>query len=99
MVKLPDGIVTVHLDNKRYRGAYCFRGDDIVVTAYGFKEGSASAEILQGERGKAALNLAKLVLIDMVRSAEFPDGALPPLSLQGTTTRLCLQGSTTNIGF
>ena len=99
MINMPDGIVTVHLDGKRYRGAYYFRGDELVVTAYGFKEGSADASILQGERGKAALNLAKLVLIDMVRSVEGAADVLSQLALQGTTTRVGLSGSTSQIGF
>ena len=98
MAKIPDGIVTVHLDGERYRGAYYFQDEEIVVKAYGLKEGSASMEILQGERGKAALNLAKLVLIDMVRTSAAQFSLQPPLSLQGSTTALCL-GSTTSIGF
>ena len=80
---MPDGIVTVHLDGERYRGAYYFSGEDLVVIAHGFQESSASLAVLQGERGKAALNLAKLVLIDMVRSAADPD-TLYGLSLQGS---------------
>ncbi len=99
MIKMPDGIVTVHLDGERYRGAYYFRGDDLVVNAYGYQESSANMAILQGERGKAAVNLAKLVLIDMVRNTADPDYLQPPLSLQGSTTHLCLQGSTTQIEF
>ena len=89
-MKIPDGIVTVHLDDERYRGAYYFRGDLLVVTAYGLKESSASMAILQGERGKAALNLAKLLLIDMVRSSADPDSLTPDLSMQGSTTQICL---------
>jgi len=89
----------VHLDGERYRGAYYFRGDELVVNAYGLQEASASMAILQGERGKAALNLAKLVLIDMVRSAANAHSPHPPLSLQGSTTHIRLQGSTTQIGF
>lgn len=88
VLKLPDGIVTVHLDDKRYRGAYYFRGDKLVVTAYGMPEASADLEVLGGERGKAAVNLAKLVLIDMVRDQmEIPDWH-PELALQGTTTQI-----------
>lgn len=88
MVKLPDGIVTVHLDDKRYRGAYYFRGDKLIVTAFGLKESSADLEVLGGERGKAALNLAKLVLIDMIRDQmDIPDWT-PELALQGTTTQI-----------
>ncbi len=89
MIKLPDGIVTVHLDGERYRGAYYFCGDELAVTAYGLRESSASMAVLEGERGKAALNLAKLVLIDMVRDAVDVRFMDPGLSLQGSTTRLC----------
>lgn len=99
MIRLPDGIVTVHLDGERYRGAYYFQGDELVVTAYGLQEGSADMAVLGGERGKAALNLAKLVLIDMVRATMDMHGMSPGLSLQGTTTQMCLTGSTTQIGF
>ena len=88
MIKLPDGIVTVHLDGERYRGAYYFRGEKLVVTAYGLQESSANLAVLEGERGKAALNLAKLVLIDMVRDVIAVPNLDPGLSLQGSTTRL-----------
>lgn len=98
MASLPDGIVTVHLGDKRYRGAYYFRGDMLEVTAYGLKGGSADLAVLGGERGKAALNLAKLVLIDMVRGTVEDQGIPPGLALQGTTTQLC-PGSTTNALF
>jgi len=98
MVSLPDGIVTVHLDDNRYRGAYYFRGGRLVVTAYGLKEGSADLAVLGDERGKAALNLAKLVLIDMVRGTVDELGIPPGLSLQGSTTRLSA-GGTTNAFF
>ena len=88
MIRLPDGIVTVHLDDQRYRGAYYYRGDKLIVTAYGLQEGSADLSVLGGERGKAATNLAKLVLIDMVR-ARIDLCKLPPgLSLQGSTTAI-----------
>lgn len=89
MIRQPDGIVTVHLDDERYRGAYYFRGDDLVVTAYGLREKSVSMDVLGGERGKAALNLAKLVLIDMVRESTEIPGFDPGLSLQGSTTAIC----------
>ena len=93
MITLPDGIVTVHLDDIRYRGAYYFRGDKLVVTAYGLKEGSADLAVLGGERGRAALNLAKLVLIDMVRaSADDVDVPLE-LCMQGSTTTLQISGT------
>ena len=88
MIKLPDGIVTVHVNDERYRGAYYFRDDKLVVTAYGFQESSVDMAVLNDERGKAALNLAKLVLIDMIKSVTdmpFPDLGL---SLQGSTTAI-----------
>jgi hypothetical protein len=90
MISLPDGIVTVHLNGQRYRGAYYFRDDQLVVNAYGLLESSADLAVLEGERGKAALNLAKLVLIDMVRDVVDLQGLNPGLSLQGSTTRLCI---------
>lgn len=99
MIRMPDGIVTVHLDGERYRGAYYFQGDELVVTAYGLRESSVNMAALQGERGKAALNLAKWLLIEIARDA----GEAPPLhaglSLQGSTTQVFLEGSTTRIGF
>ena len=91
MIDLPDGIVTVHLNDKRYRGAYYFRGDKLVVNAHGLRESSADLAVLNGERGKAALNLAKLVLIDMLRDVTDVPYQDPGLSLQGSTTRLCIQ--------
>jgi hypothetical protein len=98
MIKMPDGIVTVHLDGERYRGAYYYQGEELVVKAYGLKKSTANMAFLQGERGKASYNLAKLVLIDMVRDATDVLRLHPGLSLQGSTT-ICLQGSTTQIGF
>ena len=89
MIRLPDGIVTVHLNDERYRGAYYFRGDELVVTAYGLQETSVDLAVLDGERGKAALNLAKLVLIDMVKAVTDVCNPYPELSLQGSTTAIC----------
>jgi len=97
-ITMPDGIVTVHLDGERYRGAYIFEGDKLIVTAYGLETSSTSMAVLQGERGKAALNLAKLVLIDMVRDARDIRCEDAGLSLQGSTTRLSCDGSTSRIG-
>jgi hypothetical protein len=88
MIRLPDGIVTVHLDGERYRGAYYYRDDKLVVTAYGLREGEADLAVLGGERGKASLNLAKLVLIDMVRESIDISCIQPGLSLQGSTTAI-----------
>ena len=86
---MPDGIVTVHLNDERYRGAYYFREDQLVVTAYGLRETSVDMAVLGDERGKAAINLAKLVLVDMVRDAEDVPDLDPTLSLQGSTTAIC----------
>ena len=77
----------MHLDDKRYRGAYYFRGDRLVVTAYGYHESSVDLAVLNGERGKAALNLAKLCLIDMVREADVPL-LHPCLARAGSTTAI-----------
>ena len=88
MVRLPDGIVTVHLEGERYRGAYYFCGDRLLVTAYGLRESSADISVLGEERGKAAVNLAKLVLIDMVREMTVAHGMPPGLALAGSTTAI-----------
>lgn len=98
-ITMPDGIVTVHLDGERYRGSYVFKGETLVVSAHGLESSSADMAVLQGERGKAALNLAKLVLIEMVRDAQDIRNVGAGLSLQGSTTRLMCGGSTTSIGF
>ncbi len=86
--RLPDGIVTVHLNDERYRGAYYYRGDELVVTAYGLQESSVDMAVLDGERGNAALNLAKFVLTDMVRDVMDVLILDPGLSLQGSTTAI-----------
>ncbi len=95
---LRDGIVTVHLDGERYRGSYVFEENELVVTAYGLKQSSADMACLQGERGKAALNLAKLVLINMVRESQAIPSGQPGFSLCGTTTHVFCGGTTTQIG-
>ncbi|NIL94604.1 MAG: hypothetical protein GTO71_09220 [Woeseiaceae bacterium] len=88
MAEMPDGIVTVHLDDQRYRGAYYFRDDKMYVTAYGLRQGSIDLGVLGGERGGAALNLAKLVLIDMVKAAMASPENEPQLCIQGSTTAI-----------
>jgi hypothetical protein len=88
MKNMPDGIVTVHLDNERYRGAYYIKDGKMHVTAYGLRQGSIDLGVLGDERGKAALNLAKLVLIDMVKSAMATPINEPQLCLQGSTTAI-----------
>ena len=85
---MSDGIVTIHLDGERYRGSYVFEGNELVVTAYGLKQSSVDMACLQGERGKAALNLAKLVLVDMVRESQAIPSGNPSFSLCGTTTQI-----------
>ncbi|MDH4054199.1 MAG: hypothetical protein OEW73_15135 [Gammaproteobacteria bacterium] len=89
MINLPDGIVTVHVNGERYRGAYYFRRDKLVVTAYGYQETSVDMAVLNNERGKAALNLAKLVLIDMIKKRRDVHFPYPGLCLQGSTTAIC----------
>lgn len=89
MIRMPDGVVTVHIDDVRYRGAYYFKGDEFVVTAYGLRECSTDVSVLAGENGKAAMNLAKLMLTEMVKNTVHVRGLDPGLSLQGSTTQMC----------
>ena len=88
MRKMPDHIVTVHINGVRYRGAYKIRGDQMVVSAYGLQEQSNDLSVLAGETGKAAMNLAKLMLIQMVKTTVDFHGLDPGLSIQGTTTQI-----------
>lgn len=88
MKNMSDGIVTVHINGKRYRGAYQFAGGKLIVTAHGLNQSSADMAALGDDRGKAALNLAKLVLIDMVKNAIEVRKIDPGLCLQGSTTQL-----------
>ncbi len=59
---------------------------DLGLSAYLHEQSSADMAVLEGERGKAALNLAKLVLIDMVKDVMDVGSVNPGLSLQGSTT-------------
>ena len=88
MINMPDGIVTVHLDDKRYRGAYYVRDETMVVSAYGLRQSSMDLAVLNGERGQAALNLAKLILIDMIKSSQAVPDLEPVLCMQGSTTAI-----------
>jgi hypothetical protein len=88
VIRVPDGIVTVRLNGERYRGAYYFQDEELVVTAYGLQQSCVNLAILQGERGKAARNLAKLVLMDMVRVSMDTPVLDSGLSHQGSTTQL-----------
>ncbi len=85
---MPDHIVTVHLNGVRYRGAYKIRGDKMVVSAYGLQERTNDVSVLCGETGKVAVNLAKLMLIQMVKNTVDFHGLDPGLSLQGSTTQI-----------
>ncbi len=89
MSKTIDKIVTVHINSVRYRGSYKIRGDEMVVSAYGLEECSNDVSVLSGESGKAELNLAKLMLVQMVKSTMDVQDPDPGLSMQGSTTVLC----------
>ena len=88
MRKINEHNVTVHINGIRYRGAYKIRGHKMVVSAYGLEESSNDISVLSGETGKAAMNLAKLMLIQMVRNTVDFRGMDPGLSLQGSTTTI-----------
>ena len=72
MIQISDGIVTLQLNGKPYQGTYYFRCDMLVTTTDGMKEGEADLTILNGDLGKPETNLAKLVLINMVRESIDP---------------------------
>ena len=60
----------------------------MVVTAYGLEECSNDVSVLSGESGKAEVNLAKLILVQMVKSTMDVQDSDPGLSMQGSTTVL-----------
>jgi len=86
----PDGIVTVELGRESFRGKYYFRRKKFVVKADGFQEASIDAAVLGDDRGEAADNLARLVLIELVRDTV----DVPALNFGP-----CLTGATTVMGF
>ena len=88
MRKIRDTNVTVHINGIRYRGAYKLQDDQIVVSGYGLRETTNDLSVLAGETGKAAMNLAKLMLIQMVRNTADFSGIEPGLSVQSTTTQI-----------
>ena len=86
--KPDNNIVTVHINGVRYRGAYEIRGGRIVVSAYGLRDCANDMAVLSGETGKVVMNLAKLMLIEMVKKTIDVHGLDPGLSQQGSTTRM-----------
>lgn len=63
----PDGTVTVELNHGSFSGRYYFRRKNFVVKAEGFQETSIDIGVLGGDRGEAAENLARLVLLELIR--------------------------------
>ena len=88
MSKKHDTNVTVHINGIRYRGAYKLQDDQIVVSGCGLRDTTNDLSVLAGETGKAAMNLAKLMLVQMVRSTMDRRGCEPGLYVQGTTTQI-----------
>ena len=65
--KKPDGEVTVDCDGMKVTGSYTLKKGKLVLKADGFDETTVNADVLGGEAGHAADNLAKLALVEMVR--------------------------------
>ena len=87
--QIPSGIVTVNIDGVRYRGRYTLRNDDFVVTAHGLACSRIDADVLSDGDDRVVMNLAKLMLTDMVSEALGSDDTDLTLALQGSTTRPC----------
>ena len=65
------------------------RRGKFVVKAKGFEETSVDAAVLAGDRGEAADNLARLMLIELVReTVDVPVLDCGPC-LTGATTAIC----------
>ena len=92
--KKPDGEVTVDCDGMKITGSYTLKRGKLVLKADGFEETTVNAEVLGGEKGTAADNLARLALVDMLRdTAEIPvlDCGI---SLQGSSSTIIAGGTT-----
>jgi hypothetical protein len=77
MVRPPDGIINVRVGGKQYRGAFYFRGDELVVSAFGLRESSVDIAVFGSDRGRVANGFAELLLIDMVRQSMIERGMDP----------------------
>ena len=92
--KKPDGEVTVDCNGMSITGSYTLRNGKLVLKADGFRETSVDATVLDGELGRAADNLAKLALVDMLRDTADVPILDCGISLHGATT---MQSGTTAI--
>ncbi len=90
-------LVTVTHAGKRYRGNYHLDGDNLVVSAAGLGEKTVDASLLDHSMDAAAMTLAKLILKELLRETVGEDDTLGRLAAQGSTTRLTICGSTTQI--
>ncbi len=90
-------LVTVTHCGKRYRGTYHLAGDNLVVSAAGLGEKTVDASLLDHSMDRAAMKLAKLIFTELLREVVGEDPTLGQLAAQGSTTRLTICGSTTQI--
>ena len=65
--KKPDGEVTVDCDGMKVTGSYTLKRGKLLLKADGFEETAVNAAVLGGEKGKAADNLAKLALVELLK--------------------------------
>ncbi len=90
-------LVTVTHAGKRYRGSYYLDGDNLVVSAAGLGEQTVDASLLDHSMDAAAMKLAKLIFKELLRETLGKDDTIGRLAAQGSTTRLTICGSTTQI--
>jgi hypothetical protein len=83
------GIVTVTVDGIRYRGAYKLEEQEFIVTAYGLAGARMDASLLSDGGDRVVLNLAKLMLTDMVNQAGESSADDLTLTMQGATSTIC----------
>lgn len=68
-----------------------------MVSAAGLGEKTVDASLLDHSMDAAAMKLAKLIFKELLRETVGGDDALGHLAAQGSTTRLTICGSTTQI--
>jgi len=89
--------VSVTHAGKRYEGHYHLDGDDLVVSAPGLGEKTVDASLLNHSMDESAMKLARLIFRELLREALKDPNAAEMPAAQGSTTRLTVCGSTTQI--
>ena len=81
--------VSISYDGMIHRGCYCVDSGQLIVEAFGLGIKSADAAVLEGDLGKPAEKLAKLLLMEQIRESATDIKRWAERSAAGSTTRIC----------